>query len=81
MAIPGGWQVCLESTREAFRNGVLGHAWEGYRFPRPWGFSMADIVLPVDLRHGILDLDAPVGMGRALSRVAVRVSSKAKGTC
>jgi pimeloyl-ACP methyl ester carboxylesterase len=68
LALPGGWQVCLESTREAFRIGMLGHAWEGYLHVRPWGFSMADIVLPVDLWHGILDIDAPVGMGRAIAR-------------
>jgi pimeloyl-ACP methyl ester carboxylesterase len=68
LAMPGGWQVCLDSTREAFQQGVLGHAWEGYSLIRPWGFSMAEITMPLDLWHGVLDVDAPVGMGRAIAR-------------
>jgi pimeloyl-ACP methyl ester carboxylesterase len=68
LAMPGGWQVCLESTREAFRPGMLGHAWEGFILVHPWGFSMREISMPVELWHGLQDSDAPAGMGRAIAR-------------
>jgi pimeloyl-ACP methyl ester carboxylesterase len=68
LAMPGGLSVCLESTREAFRSGMLGHAWETFRLVRPWGFSLGDIKTPVHLWHGMLDREAPIGMGRAVAR-------------
>lgn len=68
LAMPGGWQVCLDSTREAFRQGMVGHAREAYIDVRPWGFSIEEISIPVDLWHGLLDNNAPVGMGRAIAR-------------
>ncbi|MBN2083751.1 MAG: alpha/beta hydrolase [Anaerolineales bacterium] len=68
LAMPGGWQVCLDSTREAFRQGIIGHAWEGYLDVRPWGFSLEEISTTVDLWHGLCDVNAPVGMGRAIAR-------------
>ena len=68
LAIPGGLQVCRDSTREAFRAGLLGHAWEGFLLTRSWGFELEAIRIPVDLWHGIEDPDAPVGMGRAIAR-------------
>ncbi len=68
LAMPGGLQVCLDSTREAFRSGMTGHAWEGFLLTRPWGFELEKIRLPVQLWHGEQDPDAPVGMGRAVAR-------------
>jgi pimeloyl-ACP methyl ester carboxylesterase len=68
LAMPGGLQVCLDSTREAFRSGMLGHAWEGYLLIHPWEFELEKISMPVYLWHGEKDPDAPVGMGRAIAR-------------
>jgi len=65
--MPGGLQVCHESTGEAFRSGLLGHAWEGYLMVHPWGFRLDQVQIPVDLWHGTDDIDAPVGMGRAVA--------------
>jgi pimeloyl-ACP methyl ester carboxylesterase len=67
LAMPGGLQVCHESTGEAFRSGLLGHAWEGYLMVHPWGFRLDQVQIPVDLWHGTDDIDAPVGMGRAVA--------------
>jgi pimeloyl-ACP methyl ester carboxylesterase len=68
LAMPGSLQICHESTREAFRAGILGHAWEGYLLVRPWGIPLGGIPIPVDLWHGTADIDAPIGMGRAVAR-------------
>jgi pimeloyl-ACP methyl ester carboxylesterase len=68
LAVPGGLQVCLESTREAFRAGMRGHAWEGFLLVHPWGFSLGEIRMPVHIWHGMLDRDAPIGMARAVAR-------------
>jgi pimeloyl-ACP methyl ester carboxylesterase len=68
IALPGELRVFHESTREAFRAGILGHAWEGYLLVHPWGIPLHDIPFPVDLWHETADVDAPVGMGRAIAR-------------
>jgi pimeloyl-ACP methyl ester carboxylesterase len=69
LALPGALDICHASTREAFRAGLLGHAWEGFLLTRPWGFGVENIRMPVNLWHGIADPDAPVGMGRAIARL------------
>jgi hypothetical protein len=43
LAMPDGLQVCLKSMREAFRCGMLGHAWEEYLLVHPWRFSLEEI--------------------------------------
>jgi pimeloyl-ACP methyl ester carboxylesterase len=68
LAMPGGLQVCLDSTREAFRRGVLGHAWDSYLAVHPWDFSLREIRMPVHVWHGLEDRDAPIGMARAVVR-------------
>jgi pimeloyl-ACP methyl ester carboxylesterase len=76
LAMPGGLQVCLDSTREAFRAGLRGNAWEGFLSTRPWGFELEKIRIPVNLWHGTADPDAPVGMGRAIARALPRCSAR-----
>ncbi len=68
LAIPGGLEVCLASNREAYRPGLLGHAWEGFILLHPWDFSLEKISMPVSLWHGSEDDDAPITMGRAVAR-------------
>jgi pimeloyl-ACP methyl ester carboxylesterase len=61
-------QALIASSREAFRDGVRGAAWEGILFSRPWGFRLEDIRVPVDLWHGERDIIVPCVMGRYLAR-------------
>jgi pimeloyl-ACP methyl ester carboxylesterase len=67
LAMPDAQRICHESTREAFRKGMIGHVWEGFLLVHPWGFSLGGIQMAVDLWHGMDDIDAPIGMGRAIA--------------
>ncbi len=60
-------EVCYASTREAFRPGTLGHAWEARLLTRPWGIRLEGIRLPVHLWHGTADRTTPIGMARYLA--------------
>jgi pimeloyl-ACP methyl ester carboxylesterase len=60
-------QMELDNVREAYRQGALGHAWEGRLFTRPWGFRAQDIVAAVHLWQGEADTLVPVTMGRYLA--------------
>ena len=42
-------------------------AWDAALIARPWGFSLRDIKLPVDLWHGDADRNAPLQMGGYLA--------------
>ncbi len=64
---PGVLALCRESVHEAFRQGMLGHAWEGRLHTRPWGFRLEDIRVPVFLWHGLQDVDATPQMGRTIA--------------
>ncbi len=67
-ALPGARDMMMESTREAFRQGTLGHAWEGRLLCRPWGFKLGGIRVPTWLWHGTADIDTPISMGHTLAR-------------
>lgn len=54
--------------REATRNGVEGLVYEQMLVSRPWGFSPADVTLPVQLWHGVQDVHVPVAMSRRLAK-------------
>lgn len=64
---PAVLENCRASVREAFRPGLRGHAWEGYLQVRPWGFRLEEIKMPVHIWHGEADLDASIGMARAVA--------------
>ncbi len=66
--IPGVLENCRESTREAFRQGLRGHAWEGHLLVRPWDFRLEDIKVPVYLWHGEADMDTSIHMGRYMAK-------------
>jgi len=55
-------------SREAFRHGTRGAAWDFVLCARPWGFRLEDIQVPTLLWHGEADVNAPVSMGRAIAR-------------
>lgn len=57
-------ETVVRMTGGAFAQGGRGAAWDYTLFSRPWGFSLADIRLPVYLWHGEEDWTCPVEMGR-----------------
>ncbi len=61
-------RTLYQSTREAFRSGARGPAWEARIYPRPWGFPLREIQTPVDVWHGGQDRNVPSRMGRHLHR-------------
>ena len=56
--------LLLESSREAFRQGVRGAAWDACLYSRPWGFNLEEITVPVHLWHGESDQVVPVWNGK-----------------
>ncbi len=60
--------VCYRSEAEAFRQGILGHAWETRLIARPWGFPLEAIRLAVHLWHGSADNLATIEMAYYLAR-------------
>ncbi len=59
-------RTIYQATREAFRSGARGPAWEGRIYPRPWGFEPAEIRAPLEIWHGGADRNVPAEMGRSL---------------
>jgi len=64
---PAVLENCRSSVREALRPGLRGHAWEGHLQVRPWGFRLEEIKMPVHVWHGEADVDASIGMARAVA--------------
>ncbi len=60
-------EMCYASTREAFRQGTRGHAWEARLLTRPWDIPLEQIRIPVQLWHGRADRTAPIEMARYLA--------------
>ncbi len=51
-------------AKEAFRSGASGPAWDVALVARPWGFSLRDIPMEVNLWQGGRDCLVPPSMGR-----------------
>jgi pimeloyl-ACP methyl ester carboxylesterase len=64
---PGWREMEVESTREAYRHGSRGHAWEGRMLTRSWGFGVEAIPVQVHLWQGEADTLVPLPMGRYLA--------------
>jgi pimeloyl-ACP methyl ester carboxylesterase len=56
------------SMREALAGGVWGWADDDLAFVRPWGFELAEIRVPVQIRYGAGDVLVPAGHGEWLGR-------------
>ncbi|MFM1848626.1 MAG: hypothetical protein RL417_2100 [Pseudomonadota bacterium] len=59
--------LMLENIRTAFERGSHGPAADFSVITRPWGFSVADIKIPVTVWHGLADTYVPPVMGAYLS--------------
>ncbi|XXG95596.1 hypothetical protein Hte_001864 [Hypoxylon texense] len=58
-------KALAESTRDAFRHGAEGSAWEAKLFSGPWGFDLKDLKPEkgkLVLWHGSKDINCPVQM-------------------
>jgi pimeloyl-ACP methyl ester carboxylesterase len=60
-------QSFLNLLHEAFRQGSRGLAWDATLIARPWGFSLGEIKLPINLWHGDADRNASLAMGGYLA--------------
>lgn len=56
------------STREALARGVWGWVDDDLAFVKPWGFDVAEIRVPVQVRYGVGDVLVPAGHGEWLAR-------------
>jgi pimeloyl-ACP methyl ester carboxylesterase len=60
-------RALTDASIEALRNGVRGAAADGLLYGKNWGFSLADIRVPVFLWHGEADVIVPPTMGHFLA--------------
>jgi pimeloyl-ACP methyl ester carboxylesterase len=56
------------ATREALIGGVWGWVDDDLAFVRPWGFHVAEIRVPVQVRYGVSDVLVPANHGEWLAR-------------
>ena len=59
--------VAREFTDDLGRGGYWGWVDDDLAFTRPWGFDVAEITVPVEVRYGAKDTLVPVGHGRWLA--------------
>ncbi len=57
----------IAASTEALRQGVGGAVIDGLLYTRPWGFSLAEVAVPVLLWQGELDNIVPPAMGHYLA--------------
>ena len=62
------WGWFTMDLKEAFRSGVKGPARDVILYAHSWGFQLEDIQVPVFLRHGELDTNAPPSMGQHMAK-------------
>jgi pimeloyl-ACP methyl ester carboxylesterase len=66
--IPGVRENCIESDVEAYRQGLLGYAWDAHLIIRPWKVPLEKIRVPVHFWHGTADNFASVHMARYMAK-------------
>jgi pimeloyl-ACP methyl ester carboxylesterase len=78
LARPEVMQVMREATFEQTANGVGGWVDDDLAFPRPWGFDVSDIAVPVLVVYGLVDVLVPVAHGEWLAEHVPGCLVKAK---
>ena len=71
--VGGAW---LASWREGFRQGEDGPWWDLVVASRPWGFTLSEIELPIQLWFGAEDRQTPPGIGRYLANALRRSEAR-----
>jgi len=64
---PAVQQLVRESVVEECRNGVGGWVDDDLAFTYPWGFDVAELAVPVEVRYGASDVLVPAAHGAWLS--------------
>lgn len=59
--------VIVEATEDLVRGGVWGWVDDDLAFTRPWGFDVAEITVPVEVRYGADDVLVPAAHGAWLA--------------
>jgi pimeloyl-ACP methyl ester carboxylesterase len=67
LKIPGVRENCIESDIEAYRQGLIGFAWDVRLITRPWGFALEEIKVSVSLWHGTADDFTTADMTRSMA--------------
>ena len=67
LARPEIVEVIRESTEELLRGGPWGWVDDELAFLRPWGFDVAEITVPVEVRYGAQDVLVPAAHGAWLA--------------
>jgi pimeloyl-ACP methyl ester carboxylesterase/phosphatidylglycerophosphate synthase len=68
LARPEFGTVIRESTADLVRGGVWGWVDDDLAFTLPWGFDLAEISVPVEVRYGAKDVLVPAAHGAWLGR-------------
>lgn len=68
LARPDQAAVIVESTEDLVRGGIWGWVDDDLAFTRPWGFDVAEITVPVEIRYGLRDVLVPAAHGAWLAR-------------
>ena len=82
LARPEMAAVIREATADLVRAGVWGWVDDDLAFVTPWGFDVAEIEVPIEVRYGARDVLTPAGHGAWLARNvpgAVVVVEEAEG--
>jgi pimeloyl-ACP methyl ester carboxylesterase len=67
LADPGLREVLKASTRESFAQGVWGWVDDDFTVINPWGFDVAELRVPVEIRYGATDVLVPPSHGEWLA--------------
>ncbi len=63
---PGVRETLRASTREMFSNGIWGWVDDDLALISPWGFDVAELRVPVEIRYGATDVLVPAAHGEWL---------------
>jgi pimeloyl-ACP methyl ester carboxylesterase len=67
LADPRVQRVTREATAEMFAGGISGWVDDDLALTKAWGFDVADITLPVEVRYGAADVLVPAAHGEWLA--------------
>jgi pimeloyl-ACP methyl ester carboxylesterase len=62
-------KVFSDLMEEAVHSGYKGVAWDATLLARAWGFRLEEILMPVSLWHGEMDMNVPIAMGRRVANL------------
>lgn len=66
---PDNVAIFIQSLREGYRPGWQGVAQDDIIINQEWGFDLRSIRVPVDIWHGLADVNVPISGGRYLASV------------